>query len=137
MIRISPAASRRFCSLPARLRLSRPKTSASGIASRTRVAIARPTNPQIPVIKIFTRKESSHEGRQTEKSEDRIQESGVHELQESESRRDQVPYALQTRKGGFTTEAQRSGATTKCSFSNVASEIAPTRRRLSTHLRRH
>src|SRR6516164_1327730 len=96
MMRIPPAASRRFLSLPARLRLSRPKTSASGIASRICIARALPTNPQIPVIKIFTRK-----NHRTKAGKPRGQNS---EVQESRSYRSQkadkmlVPYALETSK---------------------------------------
>src|ERR1700746_3464092 len=55
-VRIHTAVSRRFISLPARLKLSRPKTSESGRTSRILRAITLPTNPQIPVIKIFIRK---------------------------------------------------------------------------------
>jgi len=44
---------RRFDSLPDRIRLSIPKTSASGVVSRIRRASTEPTNPQIPAISTF------------------------------------------------------------------------------------
>ena len=47
-------SSRRFSSLPGRMKLSKPKTSAPATHSLSRAAMVLPTNPHIPLIKIFT-----------------------------------------------------------------------------------
>src|SRR5439155_14038367 len=46
----------RFCSLPARLRLSKPKTSTPSTRRFSSPASSLPTNPQTPVISTFIRR---------------------------------------------------------------------------------